>query len=133
MKLDKEVYKYVDYELLHFDDNKKKLQEMKEDIIESSPEPPDGMPKGNQTGNPTERKTIRIISSVAILKIENTVNAIERVYFNLSVEYKQFFDTHYIRKYGIVKTCQENFISERTYYNMRDRIIKQVAEEMGLI
>lgn len=134
MRIDKKVYKYIDYELMHYEDNKKKLEEIREEILESSPLPPDGQPKGQgSTSNPTEQKAVKLISSVALMKIEKTLDAINRVYNNLESDYKLFFDWHYIKGAGIVKTCQETKISEATYYRWRDRIIYMVGEEMGLI
>lgn len=133
MRIDKKVYKYIDYELQHYEESKKKLEQLRLDIIESSPAPADGQPKGNITGNPTEQKALKLTSSVALLKIENTVNAIGRVYGQLSQEHKVFFDWNYKRNVGIVRTCQEIGIAEPTYYRWRDKIVYLVGEEMGLI
>lgn len=134
MKIDKKVYKYIDYELQHYEENKKKLEELRNDIIEASPEPPDGQPKGQgTTGNPIERKVMKLTSSVALIEIEKRVNAIDKVYKHLDNDYKEFFDWNYKKNMGIVKTCMEVNISERSYYNMRDKIVYNVGMEMGLI
>lgn len=133
MKLEKEVYKYIDYELHHYEENKKKLEEIRNDIIESSPMPQDGQPSGKGfTGNPTEKKAIKLITSVAIMKLEDNVIAIDNVYHKLTEDYKRFFDLNYKNKVGIVRTCIEASISEKTYYRWRDSIIEMVANEMGL-
>lgn len=134
MRIDKKVYKYIDYELQHYEENKKRLEELREDIIESSPLPPDGQPKGQGgTSNPTERKGIKLTSSVALIKIENTINTIDKVYVQLDSDYKKFFDFHYKKGEGIVRTCQEVGIAEKTYYRWRDNIVNLVGKEMGLI
>lgn len=133
MRIDKKIYKYIDYELQHYEENKKKLEELRLDIIDSSPEPSDGQPRGNSTGNPTEQKGIKLISSTVLLKIENTIKVIDKVYNQLNDEYKLFFDWNYKKCVGVVKTCIEVNISERTYYNMRDKIVYNVGIEMGLI
>lgn len=133
MKIDKEVYKYIEYELRHFEKNKRKLEELRDEIIESSPEPPDGMPKGQgSTGNPTESKVLKLITSVSIKKLEDTVDAITTVYSNLTEDHQQFFDWNYVKNAGIVKTCMEVHISEKTYYRWKDTIIDMVATELGL-
>ena len=45
--------KRVKEELYGYWDNQKKLEELKLEIIEESPGPADGQPRGNKTGNPT--------------------------------------------------------------------------------
>lgn len=134
MKIDKKVYGYIDYELKHYDENTKKIDEIRANIIEASPEPSDGQPKGQGgTGNPTERKGIKLVSSTSLLKLESTNNAIKKVYMQLNQNYKKFFDWNYIKQVGIVRTCQEVHISEATFYRWRDKIVYAVGEEMGII
>ena len=134
MKIDKKVYGYIDYELKHYDENTKKIDEIRANIIEASPEPSDGQPKGQGgTRNPTERKGIKLVSSTSLLKLESTNNAIKKVYMQLNQNYKKFFDWNYIKQVGIVRTCQEVHISEATYYRWRDKIVYAVGEEMGII
>ena len=134
MRIDKKVYKYIDYELLHYEDNKKRLDEIREEILEASPLPPDGQPHGQGgNSNPTEQKAVKLISSVALMKIEKTIGAIDKVYDRLENDHKKFFDWNYKKNAGIVRTCQEVGIAERTYYNMRDKIVYNVGMELGLI
>lgn len=45
MKIDKEVYKYINFELQHYEENKKKLDRLREEILEASPAPADGQPR----------------------------------------------------------------------------------------
>lgn len=133
MRIDKKVYKYIDYELQHYEENKKKLDELRLDIIDSSPEPSDGQPRGNSTGNPTEQKGMKLVSSIALLKIESTIKVIDKVYNQLNDEYKLFFNWNYKENAGIVKTCQKVNISEKTYHRWRDNIVYATGKEMGLI
>lgn len=134
MKIDKKVYNYIEFELQHYEENKEKLKKMRADIIEASPEPSDGQPKGQGgTGKPTERKAVKLMSTTALLKLENTITAIEKVTNRLNDDYKKFFEFNYIKQAGIVKTCNEIPIGERTYYNMRDKIVYAVGQELGLL
>ena len=133
MRLDKKVYKYIDYELQHYEENKKELERLREEILDASPAPADGQPRGNSTGNPTERKAMKLVSSTALLKIESTIKAIEKIYDQLNDDYKLFFDWNYKRNAGIVKTCQEVNIAEKTYYRWRDSIVYNVGMELGLL
>lgn len=134
MKIDKEVYKYINYELMHYEEYKKLLKEEKENIITNSPLPPDGQPKGKgMPGKPTENKAIKISTSVAIMKMEKTIKAIDTAYNDFSDEYRRVFDLYYIGKYGIVKTCRDANISEKTFYRWRDNIVYSVGTELGVI
>lgn len=133
MRIDREVYKYIDYELLHFEDSKRELENLKMEIIETSSAPSDGQPRGNITGNPTEQKAMKLLSSVAIAKITKTINAIEKMRISLNPEYLKFFELNYVKKVGIVKICQEIGIEERTFYRWRDYIIRATGKELGLI
>ncbi len=133
MRIDKKVYKYIDYELQHYEENKKELERLREEILDKGTKPADGQPRGNTVGNPTEQKAMKLVSSTALLKIERNLKAIDRVYNQLSEEYKKFFDYNYIKQVGIVKVCQEVGIEERTYYRWKDNIIYNVGMELGLL
>ena len=134
MKIDKKVYNYIEFELKRYEENTKKIDEIRANIIDAGPEPADGQPKGQGgTGKPTERKGIKLVSSTALLKMESTNDAIKKVYKQLDKNYKDFFDWNYKKQVGIVRTCQEVNISEATFYRWRDKIVYAVGEEMGII
>lgn len=133
MKIDKKVYKYIDYELQHCEENRKELERLRQEILDKGTKPADGQPRGNVVGNPTEQKAMKLVSSTALLKIERNLKAIDRVYNQLSEEHKKFFDYNYIKQVGIVRVCQEVGIEERTYYRWKDNIIYNVGMELGLI
>lgn len=50
------VYMQVYYKLRDYD----RLKKEKLDILYGSPEPPDGMPRGSDVGNPTEQKVLKM-------------------------------------------------------------------------
>lgn len=133
MKIDKKVYKYIDYELQHYEENKRELERLREEILDKGTTPADGQPRSNTTGNPTEQKAMKLVSSTALLKIERNLKAIDRVYNQLSEEYRRFFEYNYMKQVGIVKVCQEVGIEERTYYRWKDNIIYNVGMELGLL
>ena len=55
---EKDIYHYIEYVLHHYTQYKADIAAEREAIIEASPPPPDGLPKGSGTGNPTESKGI---------------------------------------------------------------------------
>ena len=131
MKLDKRVYKYIEYELYNYNNSKEDIEEMKKQIIETSGFN-DGQPKGNETISTTENKVIKIISSTAINNTQRILKAIDETLYELGGTYRRFFDMRYIKKEGIVKICNEMPISERSFYNYKDKLVYAVAQKLGL-
>lgn len=132
LELNKKVYEYIDFELKHFEESKKLLDIMEIDIIEEKASS-DGQPRGNTTGDPTQQKALKLISNVALARIQYTVDAIKRVYENLTEEYKDFFDWCFTKDAGKVKTCEKVHIAPRTYNRWKDKIIYATAKELGLL
>ena len=91
-KVPRWVKKKIENELYQYWDNKKELEEMQKDIIESSPEPPDGQPKGNSTSNPTEQKAIKLRTTRSILAIERKLKYIENALAMLNEEEKRIIE-----------------------------------------
>ena len=83
-KVPRWVKKKIENELYQYWDNKKELEEMQRDIIESSPEPPDGQPRGNNTSNTTEQKAIKLRTSRSILAVERRLKYIENAIARLN-------------------------------------------------
>lgn len=137
MKMDKKTYNFVDGELRDYKSNIKKLEALELDIIEERGTS-DGQPRGNQTSNPTEAKTSKLMTTRRLLVLHEHIDAIKSVYERLSDEYKDFFNVNYTppykeKKAHMIKVCSEVAISEREYYRRRDRIVYAVAAELGLI
>lgn len=134
MKIDKEIYRYIEHELMHYDTYKKKIKEMREEIIEESPPPSSGQPTGQgMTGKPTERKAMRLVTSTALLKMEQTVDAIDKVRKMMSDDYIKFFELNYIKQLGTIGVQCEAHISEATYHRWKYNIIYAVGRELGVI
>lgn len=137
-ELEKEVYNFIEKELRDYKDNLKKLEELELEIVEASGTS-DGQPRGNQMSNPTEAKTIKLMTTKRLLKLHENVDAIKNVYDRLNQEYKEFFDANYTKpilydkQSQIQKVCEATSISDREYYRRRDKIVYAVATKMGYI
>jgi RinA family phage transcriptional activator len=127
--------RYLENELRYYHKNRETLEELHEEIEESSPGPPDGMPRGNSTSNPTESKAIRLISSRTIIYLERRLNAIERVIdryrgnegmTNL-IRMMYLENTH--TAFGV---CKVLHISQKTFYRWRRELMEDLANELGL-
>ncbi len=126
------VKKNVVNELYHYWDNVKLLEELKEEIIEASPSPPDGLPKGNLRGSPTENKGMKL-NSRAILVTANKIMQIENVIKMLNDQEKEMFEIIFKDRMSHVQAYTRKGIGKHVYYDFRNNIIKLTAIEMGYI
>lgn len=126
------VFKYIEHELYNYDEIKQSLVEIREDVLEGSPPPPDGTPnlKG-QVVKPTEIKILKL-STPAILHMERTIRAIDRALNRLDDTHRHLFELKYRQELNWQKVCMTMPISERTYFRARGELVGQVAEELGL-
>lgn len=122
----------VTNELYHYWDNVKMLEELKEEIMESSSAPPDGQPRGNQTGKPTESKVMRL-NSRAILVIANKIMQIENVQKLLNDYERKVFEVIFKEKKNSTQAYQKDNITKDMYYTVRLKILWITAIEMGYI
>lgn len=134
MKIDKRLYKYIEYEMYHYDEYKKEIEQKKEEILEGSPAPPDGMPKGNATGNPTERKAMKLSMSVGFAAMEKTVKGIDKALSLLKDEHLKLFIQMYRKgRRDKYKMCDEIHISYRTFQRLRAELVTTVGRELGVL
>lgn len=123
--------KRVKEELYGYWDNQKKLEELKKEIIESSPGPADGQPKGNGTGNPTESKTIRMMTSRAILVVAERLHYINNAVSRLNDEEREIFEIIFKKKLNQRAAETYEYITKSQYYNLYNKIIYLAAIELG--
>lgn len=130
------IREYVKKELYQYWDNSKELEELEADIIDKSPAPPDGQPRGNETGNPTERKAIKInekMSTKRMIKIGKNIAAIERAFKRLPDEEMEIVELIFKKGQSQIYTEVNNNVSKDTYYNVMNKTIYITAIEMGEI
>lgn len=139
-KLDDKIKKYLEFELLHYSDYKKELEELKLDIIESSPNFDVGMPSSPNKGNEGQTsKVFKIMTTPAIIRLNTIISVIDTVVSRLSPQHKEFYDKYFI-KYNKcnqeskkIKICMEMFIEERSFRRYKNRIINELARELGYL
>lgn len=133
MRINKKIYNYIDFELSNYKTYESKIEEIRKNIIDSSPPPADGQPKGNKISNPTLNKVIELSTPIAISRMEFNKQCIDRALKKLDQVHNKFFERNYINEESIVKICNEMPIGERTYYRLKGKIIEYVAREMGML
>lgn len=124
------VKKNVTNELYHYWDNVKMLEELKEEIIEASPSPPDGLPRGNLRGSPTESKVMKL-NSRAILVTANKIMQIENVIKMLNEDELKLFNIIFKEKLNHVQAYTKSHITKGEYYYFKNKIVELIAYEMG--
>jgi len=132
-KVPRKVKKLMEIELYQYWDNKKELQELQIDIIEASPEPPDGQPKGNSISNSTEQKAIKLRTSRSIIILEKRLKYIENAIARLNESEKEVFKVIFKDRYSQKMAETYKYISSDTYYNVYRKIIYFTALEFGEI
>ena len=132
-KVPRWVKKKMENELYQYWDNKKELEEMQKYIIESSPEPPDGQPKGNSISNSTEQKAIKLRTSRSILAMERRLKYIENAVARLNEEEKRIFEIIFKERHNQKMAETYKYISSDSYYNVYRKIIYYTAIEFGEI
>ena len=103
-------------------------------ILDSSPLPPDGQPKGTALSNPTEKKAIALWSNIGIVALQRSINAVEQTIKELDQTHKDVFEQIYINgRRDIYKLCDELCISEPTLRRKKSNIVMLTGKNLGVI
>ena len=130
-----EIKNYIEFELAHYRENKKELENYKNSLIPSNTPNYDSVAVcGGQTSNPTENAAIKLASSPYILATEKTISAIDRVLARLDDADKQLINLVYWKQSHTAEGAGMIIgYSRRTVYRHIDRILTAIALELGII
>jgi len=129
----------VENYLINYNDIKQQYEQDKERILENSPPPPDGMPRGSTTGNRTASAGIAL-ASLAVT--ETWLKVVDELVAGLSDDDKLLLElkqTHkeYVRGNSVKKLIvMELGVSMRTVYNRWQSILdrgRELAVKRGLL
>ena len=132
MRIERRVFRYVEYELYNYDITKKELERCREEILESSPAPPEVKVQSG-LGDPTAKKAEELSTSTYIARAEQTINAIERSLNMLTDLHRMLFKLKYQDCLPWQEVTIELEISDRTYFRIRRELVVMVAQQLGLI
>ncbi len=135
-RIPKEVARYIEYELDHFEQYKRELEFERERILEASVSPTAvlGTIASTNISNVTLNKSIKLVEGTAILALERRVNAVERMLLVVTHEHKDFFNEYFLKKNkNIINVCHSIHISRETFYRYKKEIIITVGMEMGVL
>lgn len=133
IRIDKRLYRYIEYELYHYEQYKKDIQIQRNRIIDGATTN-DGQPKGTAIGNPTEMKGIKLVTSASIVSMERVVRAVDNALKSLGVQHDQIFKMLYISgRRDIYAMCDDMHVSYETFKRRKRELIYRVGVELGLI
>lgn len=126
---------FIITELTKFEENKKKLAELKKNIIEETPSSDNvGSGKTNKISSAVESKVIKIESDADIIVLTKKVEAISRAYKKLKDWEAELAES--IFTYGHTQVyCQMHkpYYMKDTYYNVKNKLIYYTAIEFELM
>lgn len=135
MNLNKQVRSYIEFELKHYPQTKKELEQLRNSIIEESGQADETGIRGSGTGDPTSKKALRLMTNVRLKRMEETVMAIENVMYELDEDKHKLLDLKYWTKRNLltdIGIADQLGVGIATYYRWKDAIVSCVAREMGL-
>jgi RinA family phage transcriptional activator len=124
------VWKYVEFELYSYKQNKKELELLRDEIIDGTAYRETCVQVG--PGRPAESKALRLITSVSIVQLERTITAIDHALNRLSEDHNNLFERKYIKGQNWQNIVIEMPISRTAYFDLRRDIVTMVALELGL-
>lgn len=132
--MDKREKAFVELEMSRYEYYKKMISLERERILNASPKPPDGMPRGNATSNPTEQKAVKLLTNTAVLSMQMTIEAIDRVLKRSNALERQLFKLCYINgRKDYYRMCDDLHISYPTLRRYKSALIESVASELGIL
>lgn len=127
------MYKYIEYELYHYEQYKEEIEIERERILDSSSSQPNGMPRSNVISNPTERKGISLVESTSILAMQRIIRAVDNTLKRLTPMHKQIFNMCYVEgRDDRFKMSDELHVSYETFNRYKASLIVCVAKELGI-
>lgn len=109
---------------------------MREDILNESPGPPDGMPRGSGISDLTLNRTQRLLTCRQVQYYSRVLGALSAVLDNLPPEkYKLVELTYWTQPQPLtpVGIALKLNCGKRTYYRWREEVCEEVARELGML
>lgn len=134
MNIKRANFKMIEAELYCYEESKKQLELLREEIIESTPIQEFNVK--TSPGDPTQVKAIKLVNSREIIEMERRLKAIDKAIEILKTsneprKYQLLHMKYFERRYTDVGICMELGISERTFYRWRREIIELIANFLG--
>lgn len=131
MRINKAVFRYIEFELYNYEQTKKDLELEKEQILEGSP--CQEVAVQSSLGDSTASKAIKLTTSASIIKNERVIKSIDKAISILGDKHAKLFELKYIDCRPPKEVWLLLGISDMTYYRYRRELIAMVGQIMGLV
>jgi len=132
-RIEKSNFKLIESELYCYNETKKELEQLEEEILEGSTYQ-EVCVQSSTLGDTTANKAVKLISSKAIMECERRIKAIDKALFILQqdeTKLRLLQMKYFERRFSDIGIQQELHISRETFYRWRKEIIKLVGEYLG--
>lgn len=134
MKLPKHVQKFVEGELLSYPMSKKALEQAKQNIYAQQRTTTYELSQPRTYGtSAVEHKVVILMTERNIVRLENSVNAIEDVLKELPEEFQRLIQLRYFKLYSIERVASDLNICIRNFHNWRNKALYYFALRFGLV
>lgn len=128
------IKRYIEYELEHFNDNKRLLKETEDNMMPGITPTLSFVGGGGGVNKSTEKAAIKIASSIYIRRTEENIRALERVLNRLDNTDKTLIELVYFRKtHTVIGAGLKVNLDKSAAYRHINNILGLIALEMGLI
>jgi len=122
------------WELEHYHENRRQLEEVKRDSIPSPTPSYEGTSHGSEASRTTENVALRICSAQYIKRLEDSVRGVGRVVSVLSQVDRKLVNLVYWQKaYTVTGAAQVVGLSTSAAYDHINAILASIARELGYI
>lgn len=132
----KEIRAFIEAELRDYHRTKTELEELRDNLLNQSPGPPDGMPRSGETSDPTYRVAARLMTNRRIRYMERLIYGIGIVIEELPREKVQLVELKYWTR---PQTLTDQGIAQKigcdrtTLWRWCEGICLAIAIELGLV
>ena len=127
---------YIEAELRGYHDTMIELEALRDDMINESPLPPDGMPRGTETSDPTFNKTMKLLTCKRLNQMYRVTYAIGNVVWSLPPDKLKLVKLKYWTKpqeYTNTGISMQLHIDRATYFRWLNGILELIGKEMGIL
>ena len=127
---------YIEAELRGYHDTMIELEALRDDMINESPLPPDGMPRGTETSDPTFNKAMKLLTCKRLNQMHRVTYAIGNVVWSLPPDKLKLVKLKYWtknQKYNDIGVSMELNCHVKTFYLWRAEICRAIAKELGML
>ena len=132
--LNPRIKSYVEWQLEHYHEDKKQLEEIKDAMMPPITTSISGMPHGSGVSQPTEDAAMRMATNAYIQATERSVRAIEHTLCKCDSTSRTLIDIVYWRRtMTVTGAAAKCCMSQMGAYKRINKVLTGIAFEMGLI